>query len=471
MVRIVVYIMIVMIPGCALYSSKTAGNQGKGHYYIKGNVEGLEEETVILFSVQFEKMVAVDSAKAGSEGNFEFILESSDKSGIYRIVPRQDDGTAVFNNDGIEIIFNYEDVVFSTNFSDPAGSMKISSSVENSLYYEYKRERNKFFKKITALDAALAEYPPGDWFYRRMERQYNRLEKSRVKFEEKIIGRNEGTLFSAIAAFEKIPQTDSDTRRDTAFLKKNFFSEDHFIEPVLLNTGRIPARIDRYISLYTHEKGRDESHLKELKDAAENILYYSMTDEEVFYTVLEYLVNYLMNIELEEVASYLVNNFLHADICMEEDRRILSGEPLETGMRAPGFRIRSLDGNEVELYSLDNEYILVFFWGSWCPYCRDIASGLFDMYTDFMEADPSLLEVIAIGIEEDEGEWMSAIAEWGLSGWINCSSIMMWDCPVSRKYTIEGTPTMFLLDRERNVVSKPHQVRSLRRFLSRRLDN
>jgi hypothetical protein len=80
----------------------------------------------------------------------------------------------------------------------------------------------------------------------------------------------------------------------------------------------------------------------------------------------------------------------------------------------------------------------------------------------------AFLEVIAIGIEDDEQQWLEYIESRGYD-WINYSSFDRWDCQIARKYNPEGTPTIILLDSEKRVQQEPLRIRALERFLSGRL--
>ncbi len=466
------FTVAVFLTGCALLQEGTKDIPEQDIFYIKGHIRGFKGTHVYLHRLHFEGEVLVDSVIAQEEGYFQFILEKTDKTGMYRIVAgaNREQGSENLYYHDINIIFNYEDVVIDTDITDPDAKVEIVSSRENSAYYSFNRKMAEFEKKLSAIDKALTHYPEEDRFYRRMERHYNRLERSRVSFQEEMIKRYEGTLFSVIARFEMMPQTSAETRNNVRYIKDKFFREDDFSDPVLLNTSLIPEKIDRYINLYIKDTAEKEVEYTELSGAAENILYYAMTHEDVFYRVLEYLINYFINAGMEEVSVHLTENYLHADICLEEGRRVLAGEPLKTGMAAPGFRFVSHSGKEIDMESLETEYVIIFFWGSWCPYCMDIIRELSEMQSGFRKDNPAFMEVIAIGIEEDKEKWESAIEDKRISEWINYSSFSMWECQLSRKYNIEGTPSIYLLDANRKLVSKSHHTRPIRRYLSRRLN-
>ncbi len=64
------------------------------------------------------------------------------------------------------------------------------------------------------------------------------------------------------------------------------------------------------------------------------------------------------------------------------------------------------------------------------------------------------IEVIAISVDSDIEAWKKFIEERGYS-WINCNEPGKWDGKVTIEYNIYATPTMFLVDKDNKIISKP----------------
>lgn len=442
---------------------------------IYGRVNGLPGRKILLYQLYGDQVNLIDSAMAASDGTFQFKFQDERPRGLYRLamgkstLPGYHEG----HRQTFDLVWDGTAVLFSTCYSSPVDSMEIHLSKENTLYYRLLQEIKEYDRKIDALSSALVSYPRGNSFYRRLERQYLRVQNRRSGFLDKIVKNNRGTVTASIARFYKMPVTENPLNGVSMDeLKKNFFTEGQFADSVLLHTDLIPRKVIRYLSLYTGEPDDDEQQ-EEMIDAADIAMRHAMANEAVFYFVLEYLINGFDSMGMDRVSEYLTGRYLLGNVCFEEgvllDQDMLSpAGNIEEGDRVPGFSFESLDGRMIDLEDIEADYTLILFWGSWCPHCKDIMDDLYEMYTDFRDSREGFLEVVAIGIEEDEKIWLDYIERGGYD-WINYSSVQGWDCPVASAYNLVGTPTMILVDEDRRFVREPVRVRSLGRFLSRRM--
>ena len=71
---------------------------------------------------------------------------------------------------------------------------------------------------------------------------------------------------------------------------------------------------------------------------------------------------------------------------------------------------------------------------------------------------------MAISLDTDKKPWKDYIETTQLK-WYNYSNFKGWECPIGRSYYVYGTPTMFLLDKEKKILAKPLNVRDLATYL------
>lgn len=474
-------ILLIMVLGFSCGGNDISGGEAAGQEYepgmIYGRVSGLPGRKILLYSLYGDEVILIDSVMARPEGTFEFVFTEERERGLYRLAMGQGTLPGYYeqHRQHMDLIWDGSTVAFTTHYAAPADSMTILQSEENRIYYSYLRRMDHLNQQIAALNGALLNYPQDDNFYRRLERQHRRVQNRRANYIENLVKRNRGTIVSSIAHFQKLPRMKTpgiDNNLDE--LKRNFFCEGQFGDPLLLHTDLIPRRVIRYLSLYTGGVPDEDEQQEELITAVDVIMENAIANEEVYYFVLEYLINGFNSMDMDLVVEHLSSRYMLGEVCFEEGR-LLDQEPpdaatrLREGDRVPGFSFTALDGREVSLQDIDAEYTLILFWGSWCPYCVNIMDDLYEVYSRFRDERKGFLEVVAIGIENNRQEWLDEIERGGYD-WINYSSLERWDCPVARQYNIPGTPSMILLDKDKRYIQEPYRIRALNRWLSRRLD-
>ena len=116
------------------------------------------------------------------------------------------------------------------------------------------------------------------------------------------------------------------------------------------------------------------------------------------------------------------------------------------GSKAPDFTLESTDGKNVTLSTLRGKYVIIDFWGSWCPPC---IAGIPKMKS-FYEKYKSKLEIVGVACREQSADvWQDAVKTYELP-WINVYNDKLSD--ITPKYGIEGYPTKIVIDPEGTIV-------------------
>lgn len=109
---------------------------------------------------------------------------------------------------------------------------------------------------------------------------------------------------------------------------------------------------------------------------------------------------------------------------------------------APDFQLTLFDGGDLRLSDLRGRVILLNFWASWCPPCRDEAPDLQALHSDFGEAG---LTVIGINIlESSRAKALEFMTEFGIS-YANGEDTGQ---HITGLYRVEAPPESFLIDKE-----------------------
>ncbi len=136
------------------------------------------------------------------------------------------------------------------------------------------------------------------------------------------------------------------------------------------------------------------------------------------------------------------------------------------GRQAPGFTVERWGGGTLSLSELRGKVVLLDFWATWCPPCVEEMPELFKLSGEY--AGQGVVLVAANRIETDsKGAVGAFLARSGLRP-SDSARVVFAGEDLLDAYRIEALPTVYVIDREGNVVDA-HQglasERELRAFI------
>lgn len=122
--------------------------------------------------------------------------------------------------------------------------------------------------------------------------------------------------------------------------------------------------------------------------------------------------------------------------------------PAGEGKSAPSFSLKDLSGKDVQLSDYAGKVVLVNFWATWCPPCREEIPSMVRL-NSMMAGKP--FQMLAISI--DEGGKKDIEAFFASAG-VTLPALTDPDSSVARKYGITGVPETFVVDPKGIIVKK-----------------
>ena len=120
-------------------------------------------------------------------------------------------------------------------------------------------------------------------------------------------------------------------------------------------------------------------------------------------------------------------------------------ESIAEGKLAPNFILPDPEGNNVSLQSLRGKWVVLDFWGSWCPWC---IKG-FDTMKEYYEKYKDQCTFVGICCRDTQEDWLAAVEKYELP-WTNLYSDPQAQPAQSVEvmYAVPGYPTKIIISPE-----------------------
>jgi len=123
-------------------------------------------------------------------------------------------------------------------------------------------------------------------------------------------------------------------------------------------------------------------------------------------------------------------------------------EPAVEGKPAPDFTLKDLSGRPVQLSSLKGKVVLVNFWATWCPPCREEVPSMLKM-NQALQGKP--FQWLAVSIDEGGKD---AVLDFMKKSGAVMPALLDTDGAVSRRYGTTGVPETFVIDTKGVIMKK-----------------
>jgi len=150
----------------------------------------------------------------------------------------------------------------------------------------------------------------------------------------------------------------------------------------------------------------------------------------------------------------LINDFkkAHPGLAITKvlSEKVTRLEQTSIGGIVSDITLKTIDGEEVNLYTLNKEFTLIEFWASWCGPCRregPVLNRLFEKYNS------QGFEIYSISLDTNEKHWLGALEKDGRT-WTNVSSLEGFTTPAAYDYSVTALPMNYLIDGEGEIIAK-----------------
>ena len=340
---------------------------------------------------------------------------------------------------------------FHTDQRDWQQNMTVKGSKENTLFFNFHRATNNFYREMEEAKAAL-----GDTAYMEFRaRQMKRIDSLRMATIEE----HPETMLSRMMLATKDVDIPPDSLEGN---ERYFWFMHHYFDYIPLDDDFI-IRTPKAV-FYQHVMDYVDRHMRGLPPSMINPLLDSMIDRsekapEVFkwlvHTMTEkYLQSNVM--VYDEVYVHLVQRYYATgkavwsspSVVDEQVERAAKWERLLVGREAPELILFDTLQRAWSLHHMQGRYTLLLFWSPTCGHCREIIP---EIYKTFERVADSLdMTAFAILSEPDDGtvkKWKKFIADNKMNSprWVHLNggeANVDW----REVYDIQTTPQIYLID-------------------------
>ena len=424
------------------------------NYDIKIKIDGYTDSTLLLTSYFGEKIKIVDTAYSDKSGDFHFKGEKRLPGGIYMAVSMTKKKLFEF------IVSSSQNFVLSTDTSNYALNMKVKGSVDNKVFYSYLKYNEEKYQQNALLKSSIDSLEALSIETEDLKIQRELLNTEAINFKLEVIKKNNGSFVSSLLKSMRdieIPDSiknSTDSTLSFRYYKQHFWDNLDLSDSSLLRTPVFMRKIKQYFEQVV------VFHPDSVIVAIDTIILKARpSDEVVGYLVWHFISEYQNPkfMGFDKVFVHLVDEYFSKEdmpnttpsVLISLQERADKLRPILLGMPAPQLLLIDSLGSLVSFQQITNNYTILFFWDSDCGICGKEITEL-QKLIDQPEYD---IEVYAINVNSDLEKWKKAVVEKNVPG-INVNGTRSATKDFHDLYDIYGTPVIYVLDNDKNIVAK-----------------
>lgn len=439
-------------------------------YQIDGHLENYSEDTIFLGYYYGDKQYLIDTTRV-EEGKFRFEGNDSLRSGVYLVVMPPENTFFQILVDGSEARFS-----FSADHDNLNSTISFVGSLDNELFYENmnyisqkKKEAERLTTEISSATAPLAKAAA--------QKKMDELGSVVIAHQKTLIDKAPGSLSGALIGsgigadvpeFEGTPE-EVQLKRYTYFKKHYFDNLDLGDQRMLLTPQNI--MFDRVV--YYLEKLTPQ-HPDSISASLDRMLGMMEPAPETYkFFLVKFLNDYASPkyVGHDAVFVHLSDTYYATGKApwVEEKQlnKILDEakktKPTLIGKVSPDFTVQLADSSDITLHEIESDYLILVFWAHDCGHCEESMPALAKYYREHPDLDLKVLSVCT-KLNADEPPCWDFVDEKNLDGLINASDKRGGRSYVHSLYHIKKTPKLFILDRDKNILTKGIGVEHLDEF-------
>jgi peroxiredoxin len=430
---------------------------------ISGNLSAIASQEIRLVGFDGSNTYPISKTITNESGSFQLSFSKIDYGVGYILTA---DEKPFF------LILSGEDIEIQGESLGNTATLQILRSQENMWFEQYAKEHPKREQALSAWDYLEKIYTLDSLFaVQRVPQKAILQEKQRIKAEDSLFLASLGphTFVSWYLPLRKLVSTVSTIaqyRTEEIPASIAAFRNINYTDPRLYKSGLLSDVIESHFWLIENSGRSLDSVYIEMQISIDKMIEGLLADEKKLNEISEYLFKLLEKRSLFQASEHLSLKLLNETSCTintDFAAQLESYRAMKKGNKAPDFEFKndiSAPGYEAtklpkKLSDLKSKYSVVVFGASWCPQCPEELLQISRLYEKWKKYG---VEVVFVSLDEDVKIFESFA---GLFPFISICDYEKWESPVVKSYHVFATPTMYLLDSNREILLRPHSVRQM----------
>lgn len=463
----IITLVIVLFFSTSITSA--VSNQKKG-YNIEVNAPFEEGSVAYLAGYWEDKTYIIDSMIVPQGGLFSFInTERELLAGQYLLYIKPDIQIDLLLDKGsmdLKIKIDKEDL----------SNSEIQGSEDTELFWEYLKQYNILYAEVNKYATILNAEESSEIGRKKISKEYEKALDNIKQFVKTSADLNKGSWFASfIQSSEQIrepysvPNTKEEAIENHNYLRDHYFDNMDLADIRLWHTNILVPRVKYYLENVISQ------HPDTIAKQSSWIVSQTTESPVAFEKMLSYLVNDATTSQamgMENVWAKLAEDYI-----FDKNLKWIDGatynklkseysliELNRLGMKAQNLRLSTLEGNNINTDEIEAELTILYFYSPTCSFCRDeipkLKKDIYDMRKD------KGMQVIAVNLDRDMDMWKDFVVKNEMEEWINAFD-PNYKSEYWMKYNVSGTPSLYLLGKDKTILAKKLNVENLAKYLER----
>lgn len=422
---------------------------------VSATLFNVPQQNVYLNSFNGLYLEVIDSVMMTAEKRVEF--NSDLTKGMYQL-ETEFGQTVDFLYDDAPIKILVKDI-------DDNSTVDFLDSQANRDWYAYQVVKEQTLNSLNLLKPILRDYDKDSEFYIKSLNEYEQLQNAFVSFTDSLmLHDNYASKLIKVDRFPSLNLND-DFKKQRNDMIANFFNDVDFNDLSLIPTDVLTNKIFDFLSIQLTSDQNQEQQIMSLILASDNVLNRASVNFEMYKFIFRFLIESFNELKINEVVDYLTRMPYSENIeCSEEQyNELLSIAEFNSRARI-GSLAENISGTTIfdesfDLYSIDNDFTIVYFWSYSCDHCRENINDL----KIFLDENPDF-SLVAVSVKSDLKKIKNLVKKTKLNGYFYHDGLE-WNCPFVDDYAVTATPSFYLLDKEKKIIFKPFDFNELVDFV------